>query len=160
MKEYINDYLVYRRYEEIMQKYGMTKTFPIDYSKSVEIFEKYGDILKRNQCYMNVWKLFNKTHMFDGWNVSICFGYSIVTAYDSTICVEHAFLITKENEILDITCQRKESKYFVLASFTAKEYLNYILQSQFTDLSNLPFLKELRKDFEKQAKQKNYICVG
>lgn len=40
-----------------MQKYGMTKIFPIDYSKSVEIFKKYGDILKRNQCYMNVWKL-------------------------------------------------------------------------------------------------------
>lgn len=68
MKEYINAYLVYRRYEEIMQKYGMTKIFLIDYSKSVEIFKKYGDILKRNQCYMNVWKLFNKTHMFDGWN--------------------------------------------------------------------------------------------
>lgn len=83
-----------------MQKYGMTKIFPIDYSESVEIFKKYGDILKRNQCYMNVWKLFNKTHMFDGWNVSICFGYGIVTAYDSTVCVEHAFLMTKGNEIL------------------------------------------------------------
>ena len=99
---------------------------------------------------MNVWKLFNKTHMFDGWNISICFGYSIVTAYHSTICVEHCFLMTKENEILDITCQRKESKY----------YLNFILQSEITDLSNLRFLQELRKDFEKQAKQKNYICVG
>ena len=54
----------------------------------------------------------------------------------------------------------KENKYFVLASFTAKEYLNFILQSQFTDLSNLRFLQELRNDFEKQAKQKNYICVG
>lgn len=143
-----------------MQKYGMTKIFPIDYSKSVEIFRKYGDILKRNQCYKNVWKLFNKTHMFDGWNVSICFGYSIVTAYDSTICVEYAFLMTKGNEILDITCQRKESKYFVLVSFSVKEYLNFILQSEIADLSNLLFMQELRKDFENQAKQKNYICVG
>lgn len=109
---------------------------------------------------MNVWKLFNKTHMFDGWNISICFGYSIVTAYHSTICVEHCFLMTKENEILDITCQRKESKYFVLVSFSVKEYLNFILQSEITDLSNLRFLQELRKDFEKQAKQKNNICVG
>lgn len=92
--------------------------------------------------------------------IRICFEYSIVKAYSTTICVEHCFLMTQENEILDITCQRKESKYFVLASFTAKEYLNYILQSQITDLSNLRFLKELRKDFEKQAKQKNYICVG
>ena len=83
-----------------------------------------------------------------------------MTAYDSTICVEHCFLITKENEILDITCQRKESKYFVLASFTAKEYLIFILQSQFTDLSNLRFLQELKNDFEKQARHKKYICIG
>ena len=143
-----------------MQKYGMMKIFPINYPMSVEIFEKYGDILKRNQCYMNVWKLFDKTHMFKGWNVRICFGYSIVEAYGSTLCVEHCFLMTQENEILDITCQRKESQYFVLASFTAEEYLDFILQSQITDLSNLDFLQELRKNFEKQAKQKNYICVG
>ena len=61
---------------------------------------------------------------------------------------------------MDITCQRKESKYFVLVSFSVKEYLNFILQSEITDLSNLRFLQELRKDFEKQAKQKNNICVG
>ena len=143
-----------------MQKYGMTKIFPINYPMSVEIFEKYGDILKRNQCYKNVWKLFDKTHMFKGWNVRICFGYIIAKAYGSTLCVEHCFLMTQENEILDITCQRKESQYFVLASFTAEEYLDFILQSQITDLSNLDFLQELRKNFEKQAKQKNYICVG
>ena len=92
--------------------------------------------------------------------IRICFEYSIVKAYSTTICVEHCFLMTQENEILDITCQRKESKYFILASFSAKEYLNLILQSQLTDLSNLHFLQELRKDFEKQAKQKNYICLG
>lgn len=105
-----------------MQKYGMIKIFPINYPMSVEIFEKYGDILKRNQCYMNVWKLFVKTHMFKGWNVGICFGYIIAEAYGSTLCEEHCFLMTQEKEILDITCQRKGSKYFVLASFTAKEY--------------------------------------
>lgn len=92
--------------------------------------------------------------------IRICFGYSIVKAYSTTICVEHCFLMTQENEILDITCQRKESKYFILASFTAKEYLNFIPLSQLADLSNLHFLQELKKDFAKKAEQKNYICVG
>ena len=33
-----------------MQQYGMTRTFPINYDKSVEVFEQYADSLYRGRC--------------------------------------------------------------------------------------------------------------
>lgn len=143
-----------------MQQYGMTRTFPINYDKSVEVFEQYADILKRKECYENVWKLFDKTCMFSEWETRICFGYVVVQDCGYQICVEHCFLMTQDNEIVDITCQREYSKYYVLMALTPSEYLDLILQSKITDLSNLELLKELKNNFEDQAKGKECICIG
>ena len=106
--------------------------------KSIEIYKKYKNIIKKRACYRNIWDLFMTSDFCKnnpGAKIAYGYAHSYTTDNDVDIYVRHAFVIDGNiegnNIVVDPTLANKEVRdYYIFKTFSWHEYLDRILKNK------------------------------
>ena len=137
--------------------------------KSIEIYQKYKNIIKKSACYRNIWDLFMTSDFReDNPDAKIAYGYAhtCTTNDGADIYVRHAFVIDgnieSDNIIIDPTLANKEVLgYYILATFSWHEYIDRVLNNKGDpSLSTDPKYVRLQNVFLNWGFKHHIYCVG
>jgi hypothetical protein len=130
-----------------------------DTNESQRLREENKHLIKMKQCYDNVWNVFIESQSSFNPDLQIAYGY-VYTGVQN-IYAKHCFFFDGKS-VIDVTLDKDDisREYYIVKTYTQKEYIKNILISEYTDLFNY---KPLRNEFEKFyqfARINNIFCCG
>lgn len=134
-----------------------------DQEKSVILSRKYGKEIKPKRCYNNIWNIvLGEIGYIDVMKIKIAFGYvSSSAAANYSVYVRHCFLVNEEPKIIDPTLPKEgNDTYYIIHSFTRREYLDFCLESKVVDFFCHKELSEKEEKFKIWALKHRIACLS
>lgn len=133
-----------------------------DIGLSNELHDSYKQLVRKKDCYQNIYRLTTNEHIAFKKNFRIAYGYILsVETVEWDFYVRHCFFINDKGMVIDPTLPYADhDQYYVVESYSFTEYINAICSNRETSLSGYKPLADKEMEFIMWAYTHNIACLS